>query len=390
MSLWHIKNYTPPFLGRRLFLYLANTRGSLYSSSVTIHFYTFSNAQGGSSRQRAFRIVDQLRARGLSVTVHAPPVLDISRTRWPKKFLLIMQVIRSLFLIKKGDIIYLQRTISNKYFFIIMVAYIWFFRRKMIFDFDDPVWLHSYLKTKIFTQIADAVVTCSHTQAEWARQFNKNVHIIHIALDFAAYKKFTKNYSTSSSPVVVGWVGTGPEHLYNLEQLAGVFAELLQKTTTPFKFVLIGALKNPKVYQVFQRIPGLEVEFIDALDWNNPESVPREIQKFDIGVVPHRSDGEWNKAKTSFKVLEYMACGVATVVSKFGEMPYIITDGTDGYIADTKDEWVEKLEQLVRDKELREKLGLIGQERVREEYSFDAIIPRLLEIFKTLERVPNR
>ncbi|TSC68632.1 MAG: group 1 glycosyl transferase [Parcubacteria group bacterium Gr01-1014_56] len=357
---------------------------------MTIHFYTFSNAQGGSSRQRAFRVVDELRARGLEVMIHEPPVLSISRTHWPKKFTLILQVIRSLFSIKKGDIIYLQRTVSNKYFFVIMVAYIWFFRRKMTFDFDDPVWLHSYLKTKVFTQLADTVITCSHAQAEWARQFNKNVHVIHIALDFAAYKKFTKDYSAASNPVVVGWVGTGPEHLYNLQNLAGVFEELLKKSPAPFKFVLIGALKSQKVYEVFQKIPGLKVEFIDALDWNNPESVPREIQKFDIGVVPHRSDGEWNKAKTSFKVLEYMACGVATIASAFGEMPYIIKDSTEGYIADTKDEWVEKLQKLLLDKELRAQFGHNGQVRVREEYCFDAIVPRLMEIFKTLERVPNR
>ena len=357
---------------------------------MTIHYFTFSGPQGGSSRQRVFRIVDQLRARGLCVIIHAPPVLDISRTRWPKKFKLILQVIQSLFSIKRGDIVYLQRTISNKYFFVIMVVYVWFFRRSMIFDVDDPVWLHSYFKTKIFTRMADVVITCSHAQAQWARQFNENVHIFHIALDFAAYQKFTKDYSVEPSEVVIGWVGTGPEHLYNLERLASVFKKLLTKTDVPFKFVLIGALKSQKVYEVFQTVPGLRVEFIDVLDWNNPESVPREIQKFDIGVLPHRSDGQWNKAKTSFKILEYMACGVASIASTFGEMPYIIEDNVSGYLAATEDEWVEKLENLLSNKELRARLGKGGQERVREEYCFDAIVPRLEELFKTLLSEPNQ
>jgi glycosyltransferase involved in cell wall biosynthesis len=357
---------------------------------MTIHYFTFSGPLGGSSRQRAFRIVDQLRARGLSVVIHTPPVLDISRTKWPKKFNLIVETIRSLFTIKRGDIVYLQRAISNKYFFVIMVAYLLVFRRKMIFDVDDPVWLHSYFKTKTFVQMADVVIVCSHAQADWAKQFNTNVHVIHIALDFDAYKKFSKDYSHIPDPVVIGWVGSGPEHLYNLERLANVFRKLLPQTDTPFKFVLIGALKNQKVYEIFQHVPGLETDFIDALDWNNPESVPREIQKFDIGVVPHRSDGEWNKHKTSFKVLEYMACGVATIVSAFGEMPYIITDGKDGYIADSEDEWVETLQLLLTNKEKRASLGHAGQERVQEEYCFDAIIPRFMEIFNSLENGPNR
>ncbi len=358
--------------------YIHMVVGILYF--MTIHFFTFSDAQGGSSRQRAFKVAHKLQERGFNIAIHKPPVLFISRTPWPRKGTLIYQVIRSLFSIQKGDVIFLQRTISNKYFFVIMVTYLFIFRRKMIFDFDDPVYLHSFFKTKVFTRMADVVITCSHAQAEWAKQYNNNVHIIHISLDFPKYKKFTKNYSIGSTPQIIGWVGNAPEHVNNLEILASVFRKLLKKTTLPFKFVLIGALKDKKIYDLFQQIPNLNVEFIDELEWNDPESVPREIQKFDIGVVTHQSEGEWNKAKTSFKVLEYMSCGVATVVSKFGEMPYVIQDGVNGCIADTEEEWVEKLEILLANKELRTKLGSGGQKRVQEEYCYDTIVPRLIDI----------
>jgi glycosyltransferase involved in cell wall biosynthesis len=357
---------------------------------MTIHFFTFSDVQGGSSRQRVFRVVDELVVRGVHAVIHEPPVLMISRTRWPKKGLLILQVLRALATIKKGDIVYLQRTISNKYFFVLVVVYLALFRRKMIFDFDDPVYLHSYLKTKTFCRMADAVITCTHTQAKWAQQFNKNVHIIHIALTMPAYEKFTKQYAATAELPVIGWVGNGPEHLRNLEVLSSVFKKLLGNTGNPFSFTLIGALGNKEVYALFKDIPGLRTRFVDALDWNNPESVPCEIQQLDIGVVPHQSEGEWNKAKTSFKILEYMACGVATVVSDFGEMPYIITDGTNGFIAESEEAWVEKLKTLLIDKALRARIGQAGQERVREAYCFDATVPRLMEIVTSLERTPSR
>ena len=113
--------------------------------------------------------------------------------------------------------------------------------------------------------------------------------------------------------------------------------------------------------------------------------MPRELQKFDIGVLPHQSEGEWNRGKSSFKILEYMACGVATVSSLFGEMPHIIRDGIDGYLASTEDEWVEKLEKLLADHELRARMGKAGQERVREGYCFGATIPRVVEVIKSLE-----
>ncbi len=351
---------------------------------MTIHFFTFSDEISGSSRQRAFRVAEELRALGFTAVIHWPSVLLISKTRWPKKFLLIMQTIRSLFLIKKGDIVFLQRAISNKYFFVIMVVYLFLFRRKMIFDFDDPVYVHSFFKTKVFTQMADAVVVCTHGQAQWAKQYNSNVHIIHISLKFSAYEKYTKDYRASTPPYIIGWVGTAPEHIHNLKILASVFKKLLVETNISFKFVLIGALKNKEVYDLFQNIPSLTVQFIDALNWKDPESVPREIQKFDIGVLPHRSDGEWNKAKSSFKILEYMACGVATICSAFGEMPYIIKDGINGYIAASEEEWVDKLKKFLAERDLREKLGKGGQARVREEYCFEATIPRIIEIIRAL------
>src|SRR3989338_11231928 len=100
-----------------------------------MHFYTKGAERTGAPRQRAIRIADELRERGIDTIVHWPPVVLISTTRWPKKFFLIVTTIRSLFSIKKGDIVFLQRTIGNKYFFVIMVTYLKLFCRKMIFDF---------------------------------------------------------------------------------------------------------------------------------------------------------------------------------------------------------------------------------------------------------------
>lgn len=351
---------------------------------MTIHFYTFSNKQGGSSRQRAFRISDELRLRGLSTVIHTPPVVDIARTPWPGKFGLIAEILCSLPSIQKDDIVFLQRAIYSKYFFVIMVVFLSLFRRKMIFDIDDPLYLHSFTKTKVFTQMAHAVIACTHGEAEWVKTYNKNVTCIHIALSMSDYEKFTKSYETESSPVTIGWIGTGPEHVRNLELLVPVLQRLAAKNIPAFKFVLIGALANRNVYALFESIPGLNVEFIDTLEWTNPESAPREIQKFDIGVLPHRSEGEWNKAKTSFKILEYMACGVATIVSSFGEMPYIIEDGVHGLVAASEDEWVEKLEFLISDRTLRARLGRAGQERVRDAYSFDATIPQYIEVIESV------
>ena len=298
--------------------------------------------------------------------------------------LLIVATINSLFSIKRDDVIFLQRTISNKYFFVIMVVYLKIFRRKMIFDFDDAIYLHDRYKTQTLTKMADAVIVCSRALEQWSRKYNDNVHIIHTTVKLADYERFTKDYSVESSPVVIGWIGTARNHYENLKFLASVFERLVKKTKAPFKFVLVGAGGIKKVYELFENIPNLQVDFVDSLEWDDPESIPREIQKFDIGVNPLVDKSEWNLARSSFKPYEYMACGLANVTSAVGEITYVIHDGVNGMLADDVEEWVEKLGRLIADRALRERLGKEGQETVRKQESFEVVIPHVVTLLKTL------
>lgn len=348
---------------------------------MTIHFYTKGDERIGDSRQRAMRIANELRTRGFETIVHTPPVVHISTTPWPKKFLLIVEFIRTLFTIKKGDIIFLQRTIGNKYFFIIMITYLALFRRKMIFDFDDAIYTHDFYKTKKLTQMADAVFVCSRVLETWVRQYNQNVYIFHTTVKFADYAKYTKDYSHSTSPVVIGWVGTAKDHYRNLSLLAEVFKKLVTQTSVPFKFVLVGVWGFPKIKELFEPIQGLTVEFIEYLP---PDKMMETIQSFDIGVNPLVGKSEWNLARSSYKPYEYMACGLAQVTSAVGEITYVVKDGINGFLADSVDEWVEKLKRMIESRELCEKLGKGGQETIRTQESYEAFLPRMIDIIKKI------
>ncbi len=348
---------------------------------MKIHFYTKGDEKIGDSRQRAMRIADELRSRGIDTVVHGPPVVHISTTRWPKKFLLIVAVVRSLFSIKKGDIIFLQRTIGNKYFFVIMVAYLTLFRRKMIFDFDDAIYMHDFYKTKKLTQMADAVFVCSRALQTWVRQYNQSVHIFHTTVKLADYAKYTKDYSTSGSPLIIGWVGTAKDHYKNLSLLAEVFKKLPARTAVPFKFLLIGVWGFPKIKELFEPIARLDVEFVEYLP---PSKMMQTIQSFDIGVNPLVEKGEWNMSRSSYKPYEYMACGLAQITSAVGEITYVVQDGVNGFLADSVEEWVEKLTRLLESRELRVELGKAGQKTIREEESYEAVLPRMVEVIEQL------
>jgi glycosyltransferase involved in cell wall biosynthesis len=347
---------------------------------MTVHFYTKEPIERPASRQRAFLIAEELQKRGMRTRVHAPPIEVISEARWPKKFFFILAIVRSLFTIRKDDVIFLQRTISNKYFFVIMVAYLALFRRKMIFDFDDAIYMHSGFKTKVLTRMASAVFVCSTLLEEWAHQYNSRVHIFHTSFSFEWYRQYTKDYAAATEPCTIGWIGKGEEHTENLKLVARALDVLVERAV-PFKFLLVGAWKDKRLYELFGRLPKGSVEMIDFLDWH---AVPETIQRFDIGVMPLLEHNVWNSARSSYKLFEYMAIGVATLSSANGEIMNVIRDGENGFLADSEAEWAHKLERLARDWNLRMRLGKAGQAYVRDFESYEAIMPRIIDIIEQL------
>jgi len=359
---------------------LASWQSFSIKNSMTVHFYTKEPIERPASRQRAFLIAEEFKKHGIPAVIHHPAVETISETRWPKKFLLIFAVIRSLATVKKGDVVFLQRTISNKYFFFIVVLYLNLFRRKMVFDFDDAIYLHSFFKTKVLVQIASAVFVCSTLLQDWVRQYNKNVYIFHTSLNFSWYQQYTKDYGKTTGPCVIGWIGRGEEHVENLKLMVRVLEQLTARGVD-YKFLLVGAWKDKRIYELFGRFPATSVELIDYLDW---KKIPETIQRFDIGVMPLLDRSVWNRSRSSYKLFEYLAVGIATVSSNNGEISNVIKDGTDGFLADTEEEWVDKLERLVTDVALRAKIGSAGQDMLRTRESYEVVIPRMIEIIKHL------
>lgn len=60
------------------------------------------------------------------------------------------------------------------------------------------------------------------------------------------------------------------------------------------------------------------------------------------------------------------------------------TDGANGFLASTKDEWIEKLSILIEYPELREKMGMAGRKTVEEKYSVKVNAPKYLEVLRKI------
>lgn len=257
-------------------------------------------------------------------------------------------------------------------------------RVPIVFDFDDAIFVSyrspsngyfSYLKfaskTKTICRIASHVMVGNPYLAQYARQVNDRVTVIPTTIDTEKYQVTPPK--NPSGPPVIGWTGSHST-VQHLDTLRGALKKLAQRES--FRLRVIGT----PAYEC----PPVDVE---AIRWR-AETEVKDLSVIDIGVMP-LPDDRWSKGKCGLKALQFMAAGIPTVCSPVGVNTDIIQDDQNGFIAGTEDQWVEKLTQLLRSHELRQRLGQAGRETVERKYSAITQTPRVYEIFKSVLRGAN-
>jgi len=254
-------------------------------------------------------------------------------------------------------------------------------KAKMVFDFDDSIWLKdtspgnerlSWLKrpgkTADICALSDLVIVGNTYLDSYARSYCNNVAIIPTTID-TDYHRHPTGY-TVNHRVCIGWTGS----------------ETTLKHFTSITSVL-GRIKSMFGSRVYFKLINNAPYFNEELDlaWT-PWSVDTEIEELasiDIGIMP-LPDDEWSRGKCGFKGLQYMGLGIPTVMSPVGVNTDIITDGVNGYLASTDEEWIEKLSLLVNDGALRVAIGQAGQLTVREKYSIKANKDKYIDLIDSL------
>jgi glycosyltransferase involved in cell wall biosynthesis len=123
---------------------------------------------------------------------------------------------------------------------------------------------------------------------------------------------------------------------------------------------------------------------VDFRRWS-PQEQDRALGECDIGLCP-MPDTPWTRGKCPYKVLQYMAAGMAWVGSAVGEnlvsagAPY----GSDprGLCAATDEQWVRALTRLIDDATLRRNMGASGLVYVRRVHEREMLADRLAEILR--------
>ena len=290
---------------------------------------------------------------------------------------------REIKTVGKYDIIFLQRES-------IMLGISWFEkqyakRSKLIFDYDDAIWLDRMSgankifkilkdpdKTRRIISMSDLIFAGNQYLANYAKQFNSNVVIVPTTIDTDQYKP-ASNFNTDK--VCIGWSGSFST-IAHFETCLDALVIIKKKYGSKIYFKVIGD----------ENYRNKELN-IQGKAWKKDTEVG-DLQEINIGIMP-LPDDEWAKGKCGLKGLQYMALAIPTIMSPVGVNTEIIQDGENGFLAGTTEEWVDKLSGLIESPQLREKVGNNGRKTVLTQYSVTANKQLYLKYFKELQSQPK-
>jgi glycosyltransferase involved in cell wall biosynthesis len=232
---------------------------------------------------------------------------------------------------------------------------------KLVVDIDDAIFTLYDNKSGIMSRAlrrkfpsllgrAALVLAGNDYLKSYAERYADNVVFFPTVVD---EQRFVRRRERERSAVpVCGWIGS-PATAGYLRPLAPTLQRLAKRERFRLKLIGGGSLD-------------LEGVPVDAKSWSEAEEVD-DLDAVDIGLMPLDSS-EWSKGKCALKLLQYMSMAIPSVASPTGGAAEIITDGVNGYLAETPDEWHDKLLRLVRDGELRRTMGERARSWIEENY----------------------
>ena len=345
---------------------------------------------GASSRLRMMQFVPALAEAGLDVEI--APFFDgeyldqlyAGRKTWRSVLRAFRRRVKQLRSARAFDLIWLEKEA--------LPWFPWPIERMLlpagvpiVSDYDDAVFhqydLHRnalvrwFLGTKIDHVMARSglVVAGNEYLADRARKAGApKVVVVPTVVDSTRYRVAATRHPSHPK---IGWIGTPGTWTSYMKPIQAGLTNIAEKNGATLLAVGAGTAAAPA--------PRLEVR-----EWAEDGEVEM-IQEMDIGIMP-LDDTAWSRGKCGYKLIQYMACGLPVVASPVGANNEIVEHGVNGFLADTEEDWIEALGCLLRDPDLRRRMGMAGRKKVEASFSVAAHGPAIARFLREAAANGNR
>jgi glycosyltransferase involved in cell wall biosynthesis len=271
--------------------------------------------------------------------------------------------------IRAADVLYIQRLLVSPLKLHVMRKAV----KRIVYDFDDAVMYGakgaSATRSRKFARmvgISDAVFSGNRFLEAEAGAFRQDgLYYVPTVVDTDEYP--VKRHESRGRPVV-GWIGSRSTLRY-LVDMAELMTSLARKGLCSFSVVA-------------DRAPGIDIPGMVFRKWEKAREKTL-LLGFDAGIMP-LTDDVWSRGKCGLKLIQYMASGLPSVAHPVGASLEITEDGVNGFLCRGREEWEARIEELVRDTDLRIRMGRLARQTAEERYSLRIWGPRVAEIIDSL------
>lgn len=347
-----------------------------------------------SARVRCYNFAEELKRHGINAEVYSFYDKQKMDFRVPGDLERILSNIKAFHHLAraKNAILYVQK---GDYHFLTPLALRWLNGNKIIFDIDD--WEYDVLSfhfikcgwiKKYMAQKSDMCIVASSFLMKEYKEYSSNMHFLPTVVDHKQFFPMNGKVRNNSN-VIFSWVGMiwGPPILENVLFLMECFSELSAKN---IELEITGGGELMPYVKKHAELKHGNVP-IKIRDWIHPTELPHYLNGIDVGLLPLITASKYNLAKSPTKLFEYMACAKPTISSRLGEAKeWIIQDGVNGFLAEGKEEFKEKIMILAQDPNTRTTMGEAARKSIEEKWSQEEIGKRLYGIIYSLNPKDTR
>jgi glycosyltransferase involved in cell wall biosynthesis len=173
---------------------------------------------------------------------------------------------------------------------------------------------------------------------------------------------------------------------FQVERVIGIFQRVLAEVPQA-RLLVVGK----GFFGEEERLSGLmrEAEMADHLvyvDWVETEELPAYFAATDVAIYPY-DDTLINRTKCAVKLIDLMAAGVPVVAEDVGQNGEYVVHGVSGLLVPVgeTDAFARRVVELLRDENLRARLGNGAQRRVFEEFNWGKLVARVEAAYQGAE-----
>jgi glycosyltransferase involved in cell wall biosynthesis len=251
-------------------------------------------------------------------------------------------------------------------------------------DDQKAEYLNGVRRYRETLQRCDFATCTTDYLANRIRQASDNkTYVIPNTINEAQYKLASEilrnrslKHKDKSDRIKISYFSGTYTHNKDFLEAAGALCEILQKYENT-EFHIIGELDLPEDFRKFgNRI--VRKPFMQYLD------MLKYLAEMDVNIAPLEQNNPFTEGKSELKIFEAGIVKVPTVASRTDSYSKCISDGENGFLAGSKQEWIEKLSLLIENKRLRAKMVVSARSHFLDTFYIDNVIDDCVKLYQEM------